>query len=56
VTPGETIYTNDSIRKLYERHRRGDFANRPDDWSRIEADIFAAQREGRVRADLFLTK
>jgi hypothetical protein len=56
AAPGETVYTNDSIRKLYEAHRRGVYANRPDDWSRIEADIFAAQREGRVQAAVFLTK
>jgi hypothetical protein len=50
------VYTNDSIRKLYEAHRRGAYANREDEWSRIEANIFAAQREGRVQAALFLTK
>jgi hypothetical protein len=50
------IYTNDSIRKLYEAHRRGAYNGREDDWARQEADIFAAQREGRVQAAPFLTK
>jgi hypothetical protein len=56
AAPGETVYTNDSIRRLYEAHRRGAYTNREDEWSRIEADIFRAQREGRVQAALFLTK
>jgi hypothetical protein len=51
---GSTIYDNESIRKLYDQHRRGEITG--DRWDRIEADIFAAQREGRVRAAPYLTK
>jgi hypothetical protein len=56
ATSGKQVYTNDSIRKLYEAHRRGAYNGREDDWNRIEADIFAAQREGRVQVTPFFSK
>jgi hypothetical protein len=49
---GQTIYDNASIARLCARHRRGELTG--DKWRAIEE--VAAQREGRVRADLFLTK
>jgi hypothetical protein len=48
-------YTRDQIKQLYELHRKGEFAGREAEWNRIEADIFRAQREGRV-AGVYLTK
>jgi hypothetical protein len=51
---GQTIYDNASIARLYDRRRKGLISD--DKWPAIEADIFAAQREGRVQAAPFLTK
>jgi hypothetical protein len=48
-------YTRDTIKQLYELHRKGAYAGREAEWNRIEADIFRAQREGRV-AGVYLTK
>ena len=45
---GKRIYSRDDIRELYEMHRCGEFTGREAEWNRIEADIFAAQREGRI--------
>ena len=47
-TSGKPIYDNARIKELYAAHRRGDFNGREAEWARIEADLFAAQREGRV--------
>jgi hypothetical protein len=48
------VYDNESIKELYERHRKGLI---PDaEWARIENDIFAAQREGRINVRPFWTK
>jgi len=52
---GKPIYTRELIGELYERHRKGEFAGREKEWARIENDIFAAQREGRVQAHPYLT-
>lgn len=43
------IYTRQQVAKFYSDSRRGAFAGREAEKNRIEADIFAAQREGRVR-------
>jgi hypothetical protein len=48
------IYTREMIRQLYERHRKGEFAEAA--WAKIEADIFAAQHENRIQAAPYLTK
>jgi hypothetical protein len=53
---GKPIYTRESIGQLYEMHRRGDYKGRENTWNRIESDIFAAQREGRVVDSPYLTK
>lgn len=51
---GKQIYTRDMIGQLYERHRKGEFTEAA--WSRIEQDIFDAQKEGRVQSLPYLTK
>jgi hypothetical protein len=43
------IYTRAQISQLYGMERRGAYIGREAEWARQEADIFAAQREGRVR-------
>jgi hypothetical protein len=43
------IYTRAQISQLYNMERRGAYMGREAEWARQEADIFAAQREGRVR-------
>jgi hypothetical protein len=43
------IYTRAQIKGLYEMHRKGAYTGREAEWARLEADIFAAQREGRFR-------
>jgi hypothetical protein len=50
------VYTNEDIKRLYEAHRKGAYNGREDDWARTEADIFAAQREGRVQATPYFSK
>ena len=50
--PGFTdkpIYTRAQIAELYNLKRKNAFVGREAEWARQEADIFAAQREGRVR-------
>jgi hypothetical protein len=51
-TSGSTdkpVYTRARVKELYEQHRRGAYVGREADWARLEADFFAAQREGRYR-------
>jgi hypothetical protein len=43
------VYTRAQISQLYDMERRGAYRGREAEWARKEADIFAAQREGRVR-------
>jgi hypothetical protein len=42
------IYSRDQIARLYEQHRKGAYAGREQEWQRLEHDIIAAGREGRV--------
>jgi hypothetical protein len=49
VSPDRPIYTPASIQQLYRMHQKGAYFGREAEWARQEADIFAAQREGRVR-------
>ena len=44
---GGTIWTRAKIRQFYEDKRRGRYSK--DEAARLEADIFAAQQEGRIR-------
>jgi hypothetical protein len=53
---GKPIYTRETIGQLYEAHRKGAYTGREQEWARQEADIFAAQREGRVQGTPYLTK
>src|SRR5262249_40846569 len=55
AAPSKPIYTRAHIGALYEQHRKGAYAGREAEWARQEADIFAAQREGRVQG-VYLTK
>jgi hypothetical protein len=41
-------YTRAQIAWFYNQHRRGAYKGREADWARQEADLYAAQREGRV--------
>jgi hypothetical protein len=50
------FYTHQRIKELYEQHRKGAYTGREAEWNRIEHDIFAAQREGRVEFVPYLTK
>jgi hypothetical protein len=43
-------YTRVQIKQLYEQHRKGAYLGREAEWARLEADLFAAQREGRIRS------
>lgn len=43
------VYSRDDIKALYEQHRKGAWAGREAEWSRVEQDIIAASREGRIR-------
>ena len=56
VPSGKPVYTHAQIAELYARHRKDAYAGREAEWNRIEADIFAAQREGRVQGAPYLTK
>jgi hypothetical protein len=56
ATGGETsvpadkpFYTRDQLKALYSQHRRGVYVGREAEWARIDADIIAASREGRIR-------
>ena len=49
ASSGKPTYTREQIGQLYEQHRKGAYAGREQEWARQEADIFAAQREGRVQ-------
>jgi hypothetical protein len=46
--PGRPTYTRRQVAQLYDGHRRGAYAGREAEWNRIEADIIAASREGRI--------
>jgi hypothetical protein len=43
---GQQVYTRDQIKQLGELHRKGKLVGA--EWDRIERDIIAAAREGRV--------
>ena len=53
---GKRTYTREQIGELYEAHRKGAYAGREAEWARQEADIFSAQREGRIQGTPYLTK
>jgi len=41
-------YRRSEILDLYARKRRGEYRDRPDEWNRLENDIYAAGRENRI--------
>jgi len=45
---GRPFYTRAQIAWLYNQHRKGAYRGREAEWARIDADIIAAGREGRV--------
>jgi hypothetical protein len=49
VPPDKPIYSRAQVKQLYEQHRKGAYVGREAEWARLEADMFAAQREGRYR-------
>jgi len=53
---GEHIYSRFEILQLHAQHRKGAFAGREIEWARIENDIVAAGREGRVIGGISLEK
>jgi hypothetical protein len=50
---GRPIYSREQIKQLYEQRRLGQIDDRR--WNQIEADIFAAGREGRVAGAISLS-
>jgi hypothetical protein len=51
---GTRTYSRAEIGRLYEQHRKGLLTGEA--WARQEADIFSAQRDGRVVDHPYLTK
>jgi hypothetical protein len=51
--PSGQIYTRAQIAKLYRQHQQGAYNGREAEWQRLEADIIAAGREGRIRNPVF---
>ena len=49
VPDSKPVYTYQDIKDFYEYVRRGVYAGQEQLKQQIEADIFAAQREGRIR-------
>jgi hypothetical protein len=49
LPPDKPIYTRAQIAQLYSLHRKQAYVGREAEWSRQEADIIAAGREGRIR-------
>jgi hypothetical protein len=50
------VYTRPQIAQLYSLHRRGAYAGREAEWSRIEHDIVRASAEGRIANAVPLAK
>ena len=50
LPPEKPIYTRAQIAQLYSLKRKNMFVGREAEWARQEADIFAAQHEGRIRS------
>jgi hypothetical protein len=46
------MYSPNDIQKFFDDVRMGKFKGREQDRSRIERDIFAAQRENRIQANV----
>lgn len=46
---GKRVWTRAEISKFYADRSAGKYRTRPEEGKKVEADIFAAQREGRIR-------
>src|SRR5215831_16394315 len=53
---GKHVYSRSEILRLHEQHRKGAYAGREAEWARIENDIIAAGREGRIIGGIPLEK
>jgi hypothetical protein len=53
---GKPTYTRSQIDQFFRARQKGEYKNREAEAAQIEADIFAAQHEGRVLAHPYLTK
>jgi hypothetical protein len=56
VAAGKPVYTRPQIASLYQAHQKGAYVGREAEWNRLERDIIAAGREGRVLNPDFVTK
>ena len=45
---GGPLYTRGDVKRAYELHRQGKYRGREAEWNRIEHEIIAAGREGRI--------
>jgi hypothetical protein len=54
MSRGGRVYSREQVRQAYERRRRGQYSD--DEWRRVEHDIIAAGREGRISGGLALAK
>jgi hypothetical protein len=45
---GKPIYSRDDIKRMYEQHRKGAWTGREVEWQRLEHELIAAGREGRI--------
>jgi len=48
--------TPQQIKAIYEMKRKGAWNGKEDEFARLEQDIFAAQKEKRILAPIYLTK
>jgi hypothetical protein len=44
------IYSRDQIRELFESHRKGEWNGREAEWQKLEYELIAAGREGRIQS------
>jgi exonuclease VII large subunit len=51
-SPDRRIYSRADIAKLYRQHAQGAYNGREAEWQRLESDIIAAGRDGRVQDTL----
>ena len=49
LPPEKPFYTRKNITQNYDMKRRGAFVGRQAEWDRLEQDMIAAGREGRIR-------
>jgi hypothetical protein len=52
--PSGRVFTNDSIRAMYEHRRKGGYTDQ--EWQALEAELAQALKTGQVHSKLWLTK